>query len=57
VLNNEIERSISLPRSVSISQLEAYLQVGVTHILVEVDTPWNFDFLRTLLRWRNERSS
>ena len=54
---HEIERSISLPRSVSISQLEAYLQVGATHILVEVDTPWNFDFLRTLLRWRNERSS
>src|SRR6266446_6855585 len=54
---NEIERSISLPRSVSLSQLEAYVQVGATHIIVEVDTPWTFDFLRTLLRWRRERSS
>ena len=54
---HEIECSISLPRSVSISQLEAYVQVGVTHILVEVDPPWNFDFVRTVLRWRNERSS
>jgi hypothetical protein len=54
---NEIERSISLPRSVNISQLEAYVQVGITHIIVEVDSPWNFDFVRTLLKWRNERSS
>jgi probable F420-dependent oxidoreductase len=54
---HEIERSISLPRSVSISQLEAYVQAGATHIIAEVDTPWNFDFLRTLVRWRNERSS
>jgi len=54
---NEIERSISLPSSVSLSQLDAYVQAGATHIIVEVDTPWNFDFLRTLVRWRNERSS
>ena len=53
---DEIERSLSLPRSVSISQLDAYLQAGATHIIVEVDTPWNFDFVQTLLRWRNERS-
>ncbi len=53
----EIERSISLPRRVSISQLNAYVQVGATHLIAEVDTPWNFDFLRTLLRWRKERSS
>jgi probable F420-dependent oxidoreductase len=53
----EIERSISLPRRVSISQLNAYVQVGVTHLIAEVDTPWNFDFVRTLLRWRKERSS
>src|SRR5437868_2948515 len=54
---HEIERSIFLPGSVSISQLEAYVQVGATHILVEVDPPWNFDFVRTVLRWRKERSS
>jgi alkanesulfonate monooxygenase SsuD/methylene tetrahydromethanopterin reductase-like flavin-dependent oxidoreductase (luciferase family) len=54
---NEIERSTSLPTRVSISQLEAYLQVGITHFIVEVDPPWNFDFVRTVLKWRNERSS
>ena len=53
----EIERSTSLPTSVSISQLEAYVQVGVTHFIVEVDAPWNFDFVQTVLRWRSERSS
>jgi hypothetical protein len=51
---NEIERSISLPSGVSISQLDAYLQAGATHLIAEVDPPWNFDFVRTLLRWRKE---
>ena len=54
---NEIERSVSLPRRVSLSQLEAYVQVGATHLIVEVDPPWTFDFLQTVLRWRKERSS
>jgi probable F420-dependent oxidoreductase len=54
---NEIERSVSLPTRVGISQLEAYVQVGITHFIVEVDSPWNFDFVRTVLKWRNERSS
>ena len=54
--SNEIERSTSLPTPVSISQLEAYVQVGITHFMVEVDPPWNFDFVRTLVQWRNERS-
>ena len=54
---NEIERSISLPRGVSMSQLDAYLQAGATHLIAEVDPPWNFDFVRTLLRWRKQRSS
>jgi probable F420-dependent oxidoreductase len=54
---HEIERSISLPSSVSLSQLDAYVQAGATHLIAEVDTPWNFDFLRTLVRWRNERNS
>ena len=53
----EIERSISLPAPVSISQLEAYLHVGITHFIVEVDSPWNFDFVRTVLQWRNEGTS
>jgi alkanesulfonate monooxygenase SsuD/methylene tetrahydromethanopterin reductase-like flavin-dependent oxidoreductase (luciferase family) len=54
---NEIERSVSLPTRVDISQLEAYVQEGITHFIVEVDSPWNFDFVRTVLKWRNERSS
>jgi probable F420-dependent oxidoreductase len=53
----EIERSISLPRRVSLSQLDAYVHVGVTHFIAEVDTPWNFDFVQTLLKWRKERNS
>ncbi len=53
---NEIESSISLPTPVSISQLEAYVHVGITHFIVEVDSPWNFDFVRTVLKWRNQRS-
>ncbi len=54
---NDIERSLSLPRPVGISELDAYVQAGATHIIVEVDTPWNFDFVRTLVQWRKERSS
>jgi probable F420-dependent oxidoreductase len=54
---NDIERSLSLPRPVGISELDAYVRAGATHIIVEVDTPWNFDFVRTLVQWRKERSS
>lgn len=32
---NKIERSTSLPTSVSISQFEAYVHVGITHFMVD----------------------
>jgi alkanesulfonate monooxygenase SsuD/methylene tetrahydromethanopterin reductase-like flavin-dependent oxidoreductase (luciferase family) len=48
----DIERSVALPNT---DELDAFLAVGATHIIINLSDPWNFDEVEKLVRWRDSQ--
>ena len=53
---NEIEKTILLSDPEKLSQLDAYHDIGVTHIIVGMGIPFDFAHAEKVLRWRDERN-
>src|SRR5581483_9075336 len=52
---DEIERSAGTNRDHSDETRDSYVKAGVTHLILEIGTPWNFDAVKKLVRWRDSR--
>ncbi len=53
----EIEKSILLTDPNLASQLDAYLEAGVTHFIFGLGTPFDFEFLEKALAWRDAKNA
>ncbi len=51
----EIERSASTNRADSDETRDSYVKAGVTHLILGMGAPWDFDAVRKLVRWRDSR--
>lgn len=51
----EIERSCGTNATDSDEQRDALVNAGVTHLILGIGTPWDFDAVRRLVSWRNSR--
>jgi len=51
----EIERSTETSASDSDQTRDGYVKAGVTHLILAMGAPWNFDAIRKLVNWRNSR--
>ena len=49
----EIERTATISMDDIPGQLDAYAQVGATHLIVGLGEPWNFGQVERLVRWRD----
>jgi probable F420-dependent oxidoreductase len=49
----EIERTVVLLGNDPMEKLQAYLDAGMTHLILGTGEPWNFAGLEKLLDWRN----
>jgi alkanesulfonate monooxygenase SsuD/methylene tetrahydromethanopterin reductase-like flavin-dependent oxidoreductase (luciferase family) len=49
----EIERSVAFD-SDELDRLDAYLEIGVTHFIMDSGSPFDFDSLERLIRWRSQ---
>ena len=54
--HNEIEKTVLLPDPSLISKLDDYVNVGVTHFIIGLGTPFEFGQAQQLLDWKNSRS-
>ena len=52
---NEIERCCGVDRVQGEKDYDAFLQTGVTHLILGIGPPWNFDAVERLVKWRDER--
>jgi probable F420-dependent oxidoreductase len=50
----EIERTVILLGNDPLAKLEAYLEAGMTHLILGAGEPWNFMALEKLLAWRDQ---
>ncbi|HTK06873.1 MAG TPA: LLM class F420-dependent oxidoreductase [Ktedonobacteraceae bacterium] len=51
----EIERSAGTNPDDSDEHRDALVKAGVTHLILGMGAPWNFDAVEKLVRWRNSR--
>jgi probable F420-dependent oxidoreductase len=51
----EIERSAGTNADDTDAQRDAALKVGVTHLILGMQTPWDFAAIERLVRWRDSR--
>ena len=51
----EIERSAGTNADDSDEQRDAIVKAGVTHLILGMGAPWNFEAIEKLVRWRNSR--
>jgi len=51
----EIERSTSTNKADSDETRDSYVKLGVTHLILGMGAPWDFDAVRNLVRWRDSR--
>lgn len=49
----EIEKTILISNPKAAAQLEEYLEVGITHFIFGLGTPFDFGFLKDTLAWRD----
>lgn len=49
----EIERSVGIDPEDIPDQLDAYAEAGVTHFILGIGEPWEFDAVERLVRWRD----
>ncbi len=52
----EIERSTEPSKDDSDKTLDEYVRAGVTHFIYGTSTPWDFETLQRLVRWRDKRN-
>lgn len=52
----EIERCAGTGAGDSDAQRDAILKTGVSHLILGMGAPWNFDAVEKLVRWRDSRS-
>ena len=53
----EIEHCVSPRGDFDDVLLDEYVKVGVTHIILGMGVPWNFDAVKKLVQWRDSRNS
>ncbi len=51
----EIERSTTVNNEATSNEYNAYAQAGITHFVLDLETPWNFDALHRLICWRDTK--
>jgi probable F420-dependent oxidoreductase len=51
----EVERTVVLLDKDPMERLPAYLEAGMTHLIMGTGEPWNFAGLEKLLRWRDQQ--
>jgi probable F420-dependent oxidoreductase len=51
----EIERSTTIRANDSDEQRDAFVKTGMTHLILGMQTPWDFAALERLVRWRDSR--
>ena len=51
----EIERSAGTNADATDAQRDAVLKAGVTHLILGMQTPWDFAAIERLVRWRDSR--
>lgn len=51
----EIERSAATNKADSDEVRDACVKVGVTHLILGLGAPWDFDAVKNLVRWRDSR--
>ena len=51
----EIERTVVLLGSDPIQNLDAYVDAGITHMIMGTGEPWNFPGLEKLINWRDSQ--
>jgi hypothetical protein len=51
----EIERSTTIRAHDSDEQRDAFVKTGISHLLIGMQTPWDFAALERLVRWRDSR--
>lgn len=53
---NEIVHTADVKRDATEEELDALVQAGASHFIIGVGTPWNFDLIEKLVRWRDARN-
>ena len=51
----QIERSCATRANDSDATRDGLIRAGVTHLILGMSTPWNFDAIKKLVDWRNSR--
>jgi len=51
----EIERSCGTQKFATDAQRDALVKAGSTHLIMGMDEPWDFDAVKDLVRWRDNR--
>ena len=51
----EIERTVVLLGNDPMEKLEAYLEAGITHLILGTGEPWNFGGMEKLVAWRDRQ--
>lgn len=52
---NNIERFTTIDFDATDDDRNAYVQIGITHLILDLENPWNFDALQDLIQWRNRK--
>ena len=52
---HDIECFTTINADATDDERNAYLQIGVTHLILDLEFPWNFDALQELVRWRDRK--
>ena len=53
----EIERSSEIKADASDAERDALIKAGVTHLIIGMQTPWDFAAIERLVKWRDSRKS
>ena len=53
----EIERTVSVNADDVANNLDAFAEVGGTHMILGVGEPWDYDLIERLIRWRDQANS
>jgi alkanesulfonate monooxygenase SsuD/methylene tetrahydromethanopterin reductase-like flavin-dependent oxidoreductase (luciferase family) len=54
---DEIEKTLLVTDPTLLTKLDEYLEVGVTHFIMGLGTPFNFDHTEKLLEWQKSQNS
>lgn len=54
---SEIERFVTVRNDISYDELDDYIEAGITHMVLDLETPWNFDPLQRMVNWRDTKQA